>query len=204
MNAFSGYLRGFACTFCIGGLVFGMGCASCTTKPVTTEKDPPDLVLNVIDLSNSSGTVRNVPPLIYKDRNSYTGVTPDPQSAPYNILFEILATDSGGIQSISYSSVFNSGDPCSTGSDFMTGSNVEVPTQTLPKNPDGTVPSVWPGFVSVTSQQEDKIICGSKYTLVIPGTYVVKAAATNYSNKKKEATWYVNIGSNGVVLPPSP
>jgi hypothetical protein len=120
------------------------------------------------------------------------------------MLFEILATDSGGIQSISYSSVFNSGDPCSTGSDFMTGSNVEVPTQTLPKNPDGTVPSVWPGFVSVTSQQEDKIICGSKYTLVIPGTYVVKAAATNYSNKKKEATWYVNIGSNGVVLPPSP
>jgi len=171
---------------------------------LTTEKDPPDLVLNVIDLSNPSGTVTNVPPLLYKDRNTYAGVTPDPQPVPYNLLFEIIATDSGGIQSIGYSSVFNSGDPCSTVSGFATGSNFEVPTQTLPKNPDGTVPSLWPGFISVTSQLEDQIICGPKYTLVIPGTYVVTAEATNYSNKKKKATWYVNIGSNGVVLPPAP
>jgi hypothetical protein len=162
------------------------------------------LVLNIIDLSNSSNTIKNVPPLLYKDRTTYTGVEPDSQPVPYNMLFEIIASDSGGLQTISYSSVFNSGDPCNPGSSFATGSNLQVPTQTLPKNPDGTVPAIWPGFVSVTSQQEDKIICGPKYTTVIPGTYVVKAEATNYSNKKKEATWYVNIGTSGPVLPPSP
>jgi hypothetical protein len=186
-----------AAAACASVLILGMGCTSCTGKPETNEKKPPDLVLNILDVSNPSNSISKIAPMKeVKGGEPDNGVNPDPNgNTNYNYLFSIVATDPGGVASFGYSEVFNTGGPCSPDSSYAEGSNVNVPPQTSMTNPDGTVPTQLIDFINVTAKQENKIVCGGTATSDIPGVYVVTATATNYSNKTKKATWYVNIGA---------
>lgn len=197
MSLFQRYLVTAALAACTCMLVFGTACTSCSTNSKTNEKNPPDLTLTVVDLGNLSNSIQKIAPMtVVPPGQPDNGVNPDPSgNENYNYLFEIIATDAGGVSSFGYSSLFNTGGPCSPDSDYAAGSYFNVPPQPSHTNPDGTVPEVLVNFINVTAKQENQIVCGGSFTGDVPGVYVVTATATNYSNKTRKATWYVNIGN---------
>jgi hypothetical protein len=170
--------------------------AGCTGQPSTTEKTPPKMVLNIVDLSNSANNIQNIAPMTKVAAGAPdNGANPDPSgNTNYKYLFSIVASDPGGVQSFGYTSLFNSGGPCNPNSNYAAGSSTNVPPQTSQTNPDGTVPTQLLGIINVTAAQEKQIICNVFPGGDIPGVYVITATATNYSNKTRKALWYVNIG----------
>jgi hypothetical protein len=49
-------------------------------------------------------------------------------------------------------------------------------------------------IINVSASQEKTAVgCPSSFAGNVPGTYTIKAKATNPSGKKTEATWIINI-----------
>ena len=174
---------------CTALLIVGTGCSSCFVKPVTTERKGPELMLNLVDLLNSKNNLKNIP------AQRYNGSVPPLtlNEANYNYLFFVVATDPGGISSFDYSEAFSTGCPCNPGSNSCGGSFASG-AETITPNPDGTVPTLQFEIINVSASQEKTAVgCPSSFAGNVPGTYTIKAKATNPSGKKTEATWIINI-----------
>jgi len=180
-------LAAFACTAVL--IIFGTGCSSCFVKPVTTETKGPAVMLSVADLTNPSANpgLKDIPP----DDRAHPS-TPLPGENNYQYLFVIVATDPGGLSSLQYSEVFNTGCPCSTTSGSCSGSFQSGGGPIAP-NPDGTVPNEWFEIISVSAAAEKAAVGCSPSQPTVAGTYVVKVTATNPSGKKKVDTWDLTI-----------
>jgi hypothetical protein len=118
-------------------------------------------------------------------------------------MFVVIATDPGGVASLSFTSTFVTAGPCNPSANYQLGSSASG--QETPKpNPDGTVPTQWDGiFVASAANEKTQLGCGpSALTGDAPGVYVITATATNYSNIQKKATWYINVGVASSVAAP--
>jgi len=92
---------------------FGTACSSCFVKPQTNESKGPTVMLSVADLTTPSDNpgLKDIKPA---DRSAPTFNLPGENN--YQYLFVIVATDPGGLSSLEYSEVFNTGCPCNANS----------------------------------------------------------------------------------------
>jgi len=185
------YAVAVAIVACTAGLLFGTGCSSCYVKPQTGESKGPALTLSVVDLTTPSENPT------YKDIKPET-LTALPAESNYQYLLLIIATDPGGLSSLSYSEVFNTGCPCNPNSGACPGSFASGGGP-IPPNPDGTVPNEQFEIISVSASQEKTAVGCPASQPTVAGTYTVKATATNPSGKKREATWLLAINNGGTV-----
>jgi hypothetical protein len=165
-------------------LMLASGCSSCNpVTPVTNEKKGPDLVLNLLDVSNLKNSQKNIPP---------SPAAPLTMNEPnYNWLFLVIATDPGGVSSLDYSEVFNTGCPCNPNSNTCPGSTASG-SETYTPNPDLLTMEF--AAVAVSAAAEKSAVgCPSTFQGNVPGTYTIKAKATNPSGKKTEHTWTIVI-----------
>jgi hypothetical protein len=176
-----------------GLTLFVLGCT--VVPPNLTEKGKPTLQLNLVDLNNPANNQQNLPPAHPKKVDN--GVEEDMSlNSNYNYVFMVVATDSGGLASMGYSSQFLSFGGCNPNSDYGVGTSVNQPAQALPKTNNGSVPTQWNEFIGASAQAEWKYECGnSPYTgSDLAGVYIITGTATNYAGHTATATWYVNIG----------
>jgi hypothetical protein len=179
------YAVAVAAVACTAVLIFGTGCSSCFVKPQTNESKGPALMLSVDDLTNTSANagLKDIKP---NDRAHPS--TPLPGENNYQYLFIIVATDPGGLSSLEYSEVFNTGCPCNPDSGSCSGSFQSGGGPITP-NPDGTVPNEWFEIINVSASQEKAAVGCPANHATVGGTYVIKVTATNPSGKKKMDTW---------------
>lgn len=169
---------------CASLLILASGCSSCNpTKPVTTEKTGPDLVLNLLDLSNPKNAQKNTPP------NPAAPLTMNEPN--YNYVFLLIATDAGGVSSLDYSEVFSTGCPCNQNSNSCPGSTSSG-SETYTPNPDLLTMEFAAVAVSAAAEKTD-VGCPSTFPGDVPGTYTIKGKATNPSGRKAEHTWTIVI-----------
>jgi|ERR1700722_11861173 hypothetical protein len=187
-SVLSRYLVAITCVVCTAVLVLATGCSSCLVRPVTTENKGPDLALNLVDLVNSKNNLQNIP------AQRFNGSVPplNLAEANYNYILAIVATDAGGISSLSWSESFATGCPCNPGSGSCPGSN-NSGSETITPNPDGTVPNLQFAIINVSAAQEKTAVGCPSTSPNVRGTYTITAKATNPSNKKSESTWIINI-----------
>ena len=182
---------------CCAGLATLTLAACTTTTPVTNEKKGPTLVMNIVDLTNHQQVVSNLAPMMkVPDGSPDNGFNIDPGGANnYNDMFVIIATDPGGVASLTFSSSFVTAGPCNPSSNFQLGSQASGQEMTHVAS-DGTVPEQLDGLVFASAANEKSTMgCGSSLGANdAPGVYVITATATNYSNITKKATWYLNVG----------
>ncbi|MGB8010914.1 MAG: hypothetical protein WCF68_04825 [Terriglobales bacterium] len=179
------YVVAIASLACTAILMFGIGCSSCLVKPVTTESKGPALMLSVVDQTNPSANpglknIKATKPFSLPGENNY------------QYLFVIVATDSGGLSSMEYTEVFNTGCPCNPNSGSCPGS-FQSGGGPIQPNSDGTVPNEWFELVSVSAAAEKAAVGCPASAATVTGTYVVKVTATNPSGKKTVETWNLTI-----------
>lgn len=174
---------------CITVLIFGTGCSSCFVKPVTTETKPPDLTLSIVDLTTPANNpgLKNIKPA---DKTNPSFTLPGENN--YQYFFVIIATDPGGLSSLVYSEVFNTGCPCNPNSGSCSGS-FQSGGGPIATNPDGTVPNQAFEIISVSAAAEKTAVGCPSSAGTVAGTYVVKVTATNPSGKKRIDTWNLVI-----------
>ena len=178
---------------CTAVLLLGTGCSSCTTQPQTNERKGPDLVLNLVDTTNSKNNLSNIPAQRFNGSVPASHV-PGATNA-YNFIFGIVATDPGGISSFDYSLSFGGGSPCNPngGGNTIWNPISSIPSPgTIPPNPDGTVPNTW-FVIAVDSAAAEAAWWQCPVNTLVPGQYKITAHASNPSSKKSDATWLIDI-----------
>jgi len=196
MSIVRGSALAFATLACTAALLFAIGCTSCTTQPQTNERKGPDLVLNLVDTTNSQNNLPNIP--AQRNNGSVPAATPPHVANNYNFVFGIVTTDPGGISSFDYSLAFTGGNPCNPDAGGPVTNNISsIPAPgTIPPNADGTVPNTWfaIAFDSAAAERTFWGCSGPTFgNTLVPGQYTVKAHASNPSGKKSDATWLINI-----------
>jgi|SRR5580658_549754 hypothetical protein len=174
---------------CTTVLSFGTGCSSCFVTPVTTETKGPAVMLSVDDLTTPSDNpgLKDIKPA---DKTTPTFSLPGENN--YQYLFIIVATDPGGLSSLEYNEVFNTGCPCNPNQETCAGSFQSGGGPITP-NSNGTVPNEWFEFINVSAAAEKAAVGCPASHATVGGTYVVKVTATNPSGKKKVDTWNLVI-----------
>ncbi len=169
--------------------VFGTGCSSCFVKPQTNENKGPTVMLSVADLTTPSDNpgLKNIKPA---DRSTPSFNLPGENN--YQYLFVIVATDPGGLSSLEYSEVFNTGCPCNPDSGSCSGS-FQSGGGAITPNPDGTVPNEAFELISVSAAGEKAAVGCPANHATVGGTYVVKVTALTPSGTKKVDTWNLVI-----------
>jgi len=181
---------------CGAGLAVLLLGACTTTTPSTTETTGPKMVLNITDLTNHVQVATALPQMKHAAAGAPdNGFNIDPSdNNHYNDMFVIIATDPGGVASLTFSSTFVTEGPCNPNFGYQLGTSASG-SETTHKAPDGTVPEQLDGLIFASAANENMALgCPANSANDPPGVYVITATATNYSNVQKKATWYINVG----------